>query len=353
MSTTIQEYSITDAALAMLGERYRDQVYDVATAAGLKLAREARAELRRYRTDLEAKRVEIKAPALERCRAIDAEAKRITAALLELEEPIDAQIKAEDNRKAEEKAAKERAEAERVAAIRKRIDDLSRWAGAMAGRSAAQIAEAIAKLTAMTLTDATFGEFLADGLATHGESLQRLTELHHAAVTAETERAELARFKAEQAERERTEQARRAEEERRRTEAEAESRRAIEEQERVARERIETEECKARQERERADEEARQARLAEQARQEVARQRLEAERQVIEEARRRERETAEAKAREEQRKRDAVLDARAMLTTFRERYGKLPEFAKVTKAIDTYLRAVASGRTAPGSPEGK
>jgi hypothetical protein len=71
---------------------------------------------------LEKKRVEIKAPALERCRLIDTEAKRITTELLELEEPIDAQIKAEEQRKENEKLERERIERERVQALNARFD---------------------------------------------------------------------------------------------------------------------------------------------------------------------------------------------------------------------------------------
>ena len=127
MTTSIIEYTQTEAALSLLTERYRGATYDVTTQDGLIAAKKGRAELRSYRTALEAKRVEIKAPALERCRAIDAEAKRITAVLLALEDPIDAQIKSEEERKAAEKEVQEKAEAERVAAIRKRLDDLQRW----------------------------------------------------------------------------------------------------------------------------------------------------------------------------------------------------------------------------------
>ncbi len=82
---------------------------------------EARAVVRGYRTALETLRKEIKAPALERCRLIDDEAKRITAELLKIEEPIDTAIKAEEQRKEEEKAAKARAEAEREGRSTRRI----------------------------------------------------------------------------------------------------------------------------------------------------------------------------------------------------------------------------------------
>ena len=114
MKTQIVEYSVTAAALADLSDIYHGVVYDVTTLKGMQDAKEGRAELRTYRTDLEKMRVAIKSPALERCRLIDAEAKDITAKLLALESPIDAQIKLEENK--EKEAAMAKAIAERHAA---------------------------------------------------------------------------------------------------------------------------------------------------------------------------------------------------------------------------------------------
>lgn len=110
----IVEYNETAAAIAVLREKYCT-VFDVTTTKGMTAARETRAEVKGYRVTLEKVRVELKAPALERTRLIDAEAKRITAELLAIEEPIDETIKAEERRKEEEKAAKARAEFARQA----------------------------------------------------------------------------------------------------------------------------------------------------------------------------------------------------------------------------------------------
>lgn len=115
MTTTIAEYSKTEAALSELRSRY-GKTFDVRTTAGMTEAREARRVIKATRTDLEAKRKELKAPALERCKQIDEEAKRITAELEKLEDPIDQAIKAEENRKEEEKKAAENAKRERYEA---------------------------------------------------------------------------------------------------------------------------------------------------------------------------------------------------------------------------------------------
>lgn len=124
LASPIAEYNATAAALAELRTRYEGAEYEVGSTAGMKAAKGARAELRGLRTDLEAKRKELKQPVLERGRLIDDEAKRITAELVALENPIDEQIKAEERRREEERAERERQEAARLAAINDAIEKI-------------------------------------------------------------------------------------------------------------------------------------------------------------------------------------------------------------------------------------
>jgi len=116
METQIQEYSPTVAALAILGQKYKGMTYDVTTPAGMSEAKMARNDIRSYRTALEEKRVEIKEPALAKCKLIDTEANRIKQALWELEDPIVAQIQKEESRKEAEKQAAIKAEQDRIEA---------------------------------------------------------------------------------------------------------------------------------------------------------------------------------------------------------------------------------------------
>ena len=118
---TITEYNETAAALAALSGKYGKVVFDVSTKVGLEAAKAARGELRGYRVSLESMRTNIKRPALERCRLIDAEAKDITGKLEALEKPIAAQIEAEETRKEQEKQAKLQVEIARVETLRARI----------------------------------------------------------------------------------------------------------------------------------------------------------------------------------------------------------------------------------------
>lgn len=121
MTTSIQEYSETESALAVLEQKYKGTLFNVTDPKGMADAKKSRAELRTYRLALEKKRVEIKAPALKRSQEIDSEARRINAAIVALEDPIDLQIKAEESKKENERLAKEKAEADRIEAEQRAI----------------------------------------------------------------------------------------------------------------------------------------------------------------------------------------------------------------------------------------
>lgn len=76
-----------------LRARFGGVAFDLTTTKGDKEARAARMELVKLRTSLEAKRKELKAPALERSRMIDSEAKRIEAGARDFLAELDAMEK--------------------------------------------------------------------------------------------------------------------------------------------------------------------------------------------------------------------------------------------------------------------
>jgi colicin import membrane protein len=159
----ITEYSPTVAALAELEQRHKGAVFDLSSTSGMSAARKARAEIRTYRTSLEAMRKAIKAPALERCRLIDAEAKAITERLVSLETPIDDQIKAEEARIEAEKEAKRQAEAARVAAITDRINAIKLTPASIPRNATSdEIAATADKLDIDGIVDAEYQEFAED-----------------------------------------------------------------------------------------------------------------------------------------------------------------------------------------------
>lgn len=324
----IQEYTQTAAAIAMLRQKYGNVAFDVATTKGMDAARQARAEVKGYRVALEKLRVELKAPALERTRLIDAEAKRITAELLAIEEPIDQQIKVEEQRKEEEKAAKARAEAARLAAIAARVSAIRNRVAEVANKPAEVIRAAMEQAQTLEVAPEAFQEFMPDAIAALDETRQALQtalnarmdyELEQARIK-EVQEAEAARLQAEREELERlqaAEAARQAEEARKAEEArQAEAARLQAERER------QDAELRARRDaQEQAEREARQARAAEEAR-------LRAEREAMERQR-------------------AELDARQRALEEQAKVAKLPRKSKIADPVADLKQAVnANAETA-------
>lgn len=199
--TQVAEYSKTAAALAELREKYAGVVYEVTAPVGMKTAVAARAELRVLRVSLERTRVEIKAPALERCRLIDAEAKRITAELSALEDPIDAQIKAEEASKESERIARAEAERKRVKDIMDSINLIRGIPVLMIGRSAAEIEQGIRETIADDLSDYD-ASYLPQAQAAQAAALEALRTMLAERQRIDAERIELEAARAEQAKRE-------------------------------------------------------------------------------------------------------------------------------------------------------
>lgn len=202
--TTIAEYTDTAAALAELRKRHEGVVYDVRDPKQLKKAKEARAEVKGYRVALEHKRKEIKEPALERCRQIDSEAKRITAELLALEEPLDNQIKAEEARAEEERLRKLEEERQRVEAIQQKIQALRDVAASLVGKPSVIIQGRLARLRNEAPTEEEFAEHFLSAQDAHTAAIARVeqqlqAQLDHEAEQKriEAERAELARIREE------------------------------------------------------------------------------------------------------------------------------------------------------------
>ena len=352
IKTEIAEYSPTAAALAELRQKYENAVFEVSTTAGMALAIAARRACREPRIAVEKLRKEIKQPALDRCRLIDSEAKALIDQLEALETRIDAQIKAEEQRKADEKAERERIERERVEALHRRVALIREQPTRYVGKPATEIAAKIAALSGIEIgTD--YAELQGDAHAAKAEALKTLQEMHAAALSQEAEAERLrierealeAQRKAqeEQAAKDRAELAKlRAEAEARQAAAKAEMEKQMEEErQRVAAERAEAEKARLaelakQQEIERqaaairAEEEAKAKAVRDAEQAEIDRQRAE-----IEEQRRKV--EAERLAQEEAARK--VQGGYQMLEGFVERFGAEKEFSAIAKQISKWLTA--------------
>lgn len=141
MTTTATQpiaYSVTDEGIANL----REQLKGITAKTPYKDLSKAISVVRTLRGEVETTRKALKKDALEYGRAVDAEAKRITTALRDIEDPIKAikrsidEEKARKKREAEEAAAKAKREAEEAErAERQRLFD-EQQAAAKAEREA-------------------------------------------------------------------------------------------------------------------------------------------------------------------------------------------------------------------------
>jgi colicin import membrane protein len=216
MSTSIQEYSVTDAALGELRQRYQGATYEVQTDAGMKAAKEARAELRGYRVDLEKLRKDIKAPALARCQQIDSEARRITQQLRMLEDPIDKAISQEEGRREAKRRAREeaaaRAAAEKQAKVDAAIAAICAPVLGLVGKSSNEILAHINATQAIDTSAPEYGppqevvetrfgsemhSFVDRASVAKIDTLTKLQRLYDDAVKRESDRARLAELEAQ------------------------------------------------------------------------------------------------------------------------------------------------------------
>jgi colicin import membrane protein len=316
--TGIAEYDNFAAGVAELRSRYEGVRFEVATVEGNKAARAARLELVKLRGLVESRRKELKAPALARSRLIDTAAKAIMDEIVAIEEPIDLQIKAEEERREAERQAKIDAEQARVFAIRANIEDIPLSVQRRIGRgthSSDQIKAEIARVEAMVIGDE-FAEFKGEAeakkqatLSDLAVSLEEAAKKEEEKARFEAERAEFERQRAEQqkADREAREKAKaeqKAEDDRLKAERDKLEAEQKVESDRLARERREFEEKQAE-----AEQKARSERKAEEARLKEEQDRVKADQKAEQD--RIDAERAELKRQQDEAKAKAEAEARA------------------------------------------
>ncbi|MEX3630424.1 MAG: hypothetical protein VB138_14225 [Burkholderia sp.] len=274
--TTTTELTVVERAAVALGTSEREtelralvekstDITEIKNAAGRDQCHAAAMLLRTARTSIRKPGKDARDDATKFSKAVIAEEDRLVA-LIEPEETWLIGIRdVWDAAREAEKQAKLEAEQRRVAAIREAIDGIRDFSRAAVGLSAQKIALMTETLEAEAITTDRFAELTGEAEMARGATLDKLRELHEAAVAHEAEQARLA------AEREALERERAALAEQQRQEAEARAAREREEaaaraeQERADRERREAEEAarRAQQQREDADRAAREAAFGE------------------------------------------------------------------------------------------
>lgn len=200
------EFDTVAAGLADLKARFGNVIYDVGTTAGMAAAKAARLEIRgpRYAVDKVLKAT--KDPLNQIKKELDDRAGQITAALLEIETPIHKQIKTEEDRKAAEKAERDRIAAEQKLVVDNAMTWIRNHAIQAVGKSAADIKGLVTSLETMEVTLETFSDRAGEAEQCRVMTLDVLNGLH-AAVTAQEAAAAKVEAERVRLEQERKEQA--------------------------------------------------------------------------------------------------------------------------------------------------
>jgi len=316
----IIDYDITEEALLALAEKY--QGLEITDHKSYQVVVKGIAVTRDYRVKVEKHRKVKKTDALEYCRQVDGEAKRITERLWQIEKPLKETKQGEDDRKAAIQAEKERIEQERKAGIQARINSLNNMVTGLGSLNAGQLSQLIDEIASLDINEKGYGEFgrhaeqvRADALEAARTALQDRTRLDQEATERDAREKRLAKIQAEQeVERKRLAEAKEAQEAelaKQKTELrEIETRQAAERKTKfdaLAAERQKIEEDKAQleadkqAEKDRKEREERERRIAEEARAQAAKDtetKVERERQEW---------VAKEKAKAEEAKRAAML----------------------------------------------
>lgn len=199
VSNAVAAINATETGIAELKTKYENVVFDVATTAGMTEAKQARAEIREPRYNIENLRKAAKAPILALGRSLDARARELTERILELETPVDDVIKAEEKRKEDERLAKIKAEEDRVNAIKARIADMFDGVNAVTSdhkMSSESVDLAISGFMQLQIDDS-FEEFKDDAQQTYDTCLELLNNHSDAMAAREAEEQRVAAERAE------------------------------------------------------------------------------------------------------------------------------------------------------------
>ena len=180
ISTEIKKFNLADVKIAELKEQFKDlEISGIEDKNGYKAVSEAIKIVRTYRTGVEKVRKQIKEDYLKTGRAIDEEAKRLTASLEEIENPLKDKKQEIDD---EIQAEKDRQEAEAQAKTDKRIEELEAVGIKFDGRFYS-IGEDVSVdiVTIKDFTDEQFAEFKNRVSAVNDklQEVERIKNLHN------------------------------------------------------------------------------------------------------------------------------------------------------------------------------
>jgi len=187
-------YSVTEQALQQLEQEYANFPTNLEVKENYNFVKKGIATIRKYRSEVEQRRKELKKDALEYGRKVDATAKEIKERLLAIEKPMKKLKKDFDMQEEIKRREEIRKEKERLEKIHERIAGIKSLIDISISQSSTEIQAAITQLESDNVEDWA-QEFTEKALETKKNTLAKLTELYDMKV--QSERAEEEREKRE------------------------------------------------------------------------------------------------------------------------------------------------------------
>jgi hypothetical protein len=164
--------------------------YDITTTAGMDTAKECRALFRAIRIESDKERATRKAPIISIGKLLDSKNAEIEKAVDPFESKFDADIKAEEKRKDDEKAARIKAEAERQSALDAKIKHITEAPLRAISMSASDTRAVIEELQQIVPTPETYEERFVEAEVALNAAITALESLHQGKVAIEQQQAE-------------------------------------------------------------------------------------------------------------------------------------------------------------------
>ena len=175
MKKDLIEYDVTTAAIEEMKKKYTGM--KITNIASDKVVRAARTFMVSKRTAVEKRRVELNAEANDWRKKVNDKAKEITALLLPIEEPLQAECKRIDDEikaRREEKEAKER---ERIEKIQEKINWFSRLSIVGHSTSSSTVEESLVLLRAIEIPEEVYMEFMDQAIEAQKNSISALENI--------------------------------------------------------------------------------------------------------------------------------------------------------------------------------
>lgn len=182
------KYSVGEEQIAVLAKEYAG--LKVTNSKELDVVIRSLTAVVKLRTTIEAERVKLKADSLEYGKNVDKEAKRITALIESVENPLKAARKSYEDEQERIRIEAAEKEQNRIETIKKRITDINNYPLSLVGKDAGEISIVVRHCEECFTNDSfDYQEFEPEVIIAKRDALQKMREIEQERITFERDKA--------------------------------------------------------------------------------------------------------------------------------------------------------------------